>query len=635
MNHFLLLLILSALFSATCQAHYEDDAPVERPKIFLDKSPRIVQYQLKRLDNRRLLLVERSVEDQKYIPVFEAILNRPGIDRKNREESLGALVLLRKTDAVTELLRSIQSLKRSNTEEKRLASDMARMLLSQPIEHLQMHQDALEATAEESGFLRQVGFAARIVAGQFAQSVQEIQEDSDAQTDWLDALKLIPAKHIPQQASTIVEQFLRQPEATEEVITAGILSFASLPTKPAEIFEFLKSYLASETLRPYAVKTLLKFDLNQIDPDSAESSVASLISYGSQTPAAKRTTEAFLEAMQLAETLLVSLPVEKARTYRAQIREYAVRVVTIHTVEEEMRYDLPYFAAQAGKPIQILLKNEDLMPHNLVFTKPGSLQKVAEEGLQAGPENGLNGMPYVPKSDDVLEATEMIEAHQQIRLTFTAPSEPGEYPYVCTFPRHWMRMYGVMVVVKDLEAWQRNPVAPKDPIGSNRSFVKSWTVEDLSENLEQNLRGRTARIGRKIYEEATCLQCHQVSGEGGKVGPELTDVFTRWKGDHQGILREILDPSHKIDEKYSVQMVIDTNGKTASGIVVKEDDDHLYLLDNPEAKQPKKILQDDILEVVKTPTSMMPKGLLDRFTQDEIYELLAYLQNLSPQKSPQ
>ena len=40
-------------------------------------------------------------------------------------------------------------------------------------------------------------------------------------------------------------------------------------------------------------------------------------------------------------------------------------------------------------------------------------------------------------------------------------------------------MYGVMVVVEDLDTWMKNPVEPANPIGSNRSFVADWKVDDL------------------------------------------------------------------------------------------------------------------------------------------------------------
>jgi hypothetical protein len=49
-------------------------------------------------------------------------------------------------------------------------------------------------------------------------------------------------------------------------------------------------------------------------------------------------------------------------------------------------------------------------------------------------------------------------------LKFTAPAKPGEYNFVCTFPGHWVRMYGVMLVVPDLDAWEGNRTLPSDPI---------------------------------------------------------------------------------------------------------------------------------------------------------------------------
>ena len=50
--------------------------------------------------------------------------------------------------------------------------------------------------------------------------------------------------------------------------------------------------------------------------------------------------------------------------------EVSVRVVRMKTIKEEMRYDVPYFAATANRPLQIVLQNDDLMPHNLVICKP-------------------------------------------------------------------------------------------------------------------------------------------------------------------------------------------------------------------------------------------------------------------------
>ena len=241
-------------------------------------------------------------------------------------------------------------------------------------------------------------------------------------------------------------------------------------------------------------------------------------------------------------------------------------------------------------------------------------------------------MPYVPESEFVFAATEMVQPNKSSRITFNAPSEPGEYPYVCTFPQHWYRMYGVMVVVEDLDEWSKNPTEPANPIGSNRSFVQSWTVDDLKDELDGGMRGRTPQIGAKFFVEASCKGCHKAAGEGGVIGPELTDLFTRWKGDRVGILREILDPSHKVDAKYQMHQVLTADGHVVSGIILKEDDDNVMIMENPEAKDPTVIPKDDIDEMLPSKNSMMPKALMDQYTKDEIFELLAYLESIDPKK---
>jgi hypothetical protein len=72
--------------------------------------------------------------------------------------------------------------------------------------------------------------------------------------------------------------------------------------------------------------------------------------------------------------------------------------------------------------------------------------------------------PYVPDTPLVLQATRLLNGGETDRLNFTAPAKPGEYPYLCTFPGHFIRMYGVMLVVENLEAWEAKPTVPTDPI---------------------------------------------------------------------------------------------------------------------------------------------------------------------------
>ncbi len=632
------LLVLPTLFTIVVSATLAQDhqhghehggapaAPVERPKVFLDKSARIVWYQLNRLDNERLLLVERQTDDAKYAPVYTAILTRAGMSPQYREEALSGLVTLNKTDAATELLAALETLDAEDRQQQRTGRQLITMLLGQPMPILSGRIEALSAATEsDSTLLRSAGHAGLIVAGDATGAIRRALASTSGKRDWLAAVSLLPqSAQRARQRGTIVE--LLDASQPADVRRAAITTLRHVPNEQAETFELIAPFVADKEYQVAAIRTMLKVPPEQRGEATSAKLVEMLVKQAETTPAAERTTDEFVDAMQLADQLLAKLPVAASRAYRNRLREITVRVVRIHTVEEEMRYDTPYFAVEAGRPVQVVLVNEDLMPHNFVVTVEGALKEVAQAGLTLGPAPGFQGKPYVPVSDKVLFATDMVQARQQERLTFTAPSEPGEYPFVCTFPRHWMRMYGVMVVVPDLDAWQRNPVKPKDPIGSDREFVKSWTLQDFSD-LEAGLRGRSPEIGQRLFAEATCAQCHKVKGQGGAVGPELTDALQRWKGDRQAILREILEPSHRIDPKYAVQVIVTDEGKVVTGIVVAEDKTSVSVLDNPESAEPVVIPRAKIDEMVKTSKSMMPKALLDRFTIDEIYEILAYVQN--------
>lgn len=599
-----------------------------KPLVFMNKSPKIINYQLNRLSASQLLLVDRAANDPKFQPVYAAILVRAGVARQDREEALSALNALNRSTAAGELLAAIG---KSGAAEKRddrtVTQQLASILLSQPADALARHADDFrQAIRSDSESVRAAAFAG-LIAGRAADGAWSTANQSpQGRLDFLAGIQLVPGKSV---RSALREQVVSCLESSQPpaVRRAAVEALAFVPAAQAENFHLVSSVVTEPPLRTAAVRTLTQIPKEFRSPDDARHVVKALVQVAESTPAAQRTTDDFLDAMQLADQLLAMLPVAEARGYRERLRAVVVRVVRINTVHEEMRYDTPYFAVEAGRPVQLVLRNEDLMPHNLVITSPGAMRDVAMEAAAMPPQPDRRGLVYVPPSKNVLFATRMVDSRRQDVLTFTAPASPGEYPYVCTFPNHWMRMYGVMVVVPDLDAWLANPVQPADPLGITRDFVQSWTADDLQTGLEAALRGRTPDIGKRIFQEATCLLCHKVGAEGGAVGPELKDVFTRLKGDRVALLREVLDPSHKIDPKYALYNVVTTDGRIISGIITDQNAETVTVVSNPEKPQPQTIERDDIDEVAKTSASLMPKGLLDRFSRDEILELLSYLEN--------
>ena len=106
-----------------------------------------------------------------------------------------------------------------------------------------------------------------------------------------------------------------------------------------------------------------------------------------QTSPRRRTRPDVLDEFELCEALSTLLPPAEAKSLRAQLRELGVRVVKIGTLFERMSYDQDVVAVQAGKPVEFVLQNSDLMPHNFVIAQPGSLEEV---GLLVGsPRTGI------------------------------------------------------------------------------------------------------------------------------------------------------------------------------------------------------------------------------------------------------
>ncbi len=599
---------------------------VSVPKIFLDKSPKVVEYQLNRLSTQQLLMVQRSTNDAKYLPVYQAILAREGMSRAYRDEALHALVKLNGSDPVSELSVALRAVRGDGEVAQRMIKGLGAMLAELPAEVLKQQSGPLvELAGNTSPLVAPVGFAALITCGSSEQA-WALAESKALLPQLLKGVTLVADPAVRGRLHGEILALVTS-EHEETVKRSALDALATISSGQPQTFVCAADLIESEPLRTAAIRALLSVKPEARDADTSLKLIDWLVNFAERTPAAQRTSDSFLDAMELVDQLMATAPSSQAKSFRDRLRETVVRVVRVHTVEEEMRYDLPYFAVEAGRPVQVVLINEDMMPHNLVVTMPGGLQEVADLGLETGPTGGLDGKQYVPISEKVLFATDMVAARAQEALTFTAPQTPGEYPYVCTFPRHWMRMYGVMVVVDDLDAWQKNPVVPKDPIGSNRHFVQSWTINDFEAELPTGLRGRSPTIGEKLFTEATCAQCHKLGVAGvGNVGPNLSDTFARWKGDSRAVLQEIVDPSHRIDDKYAVHIILDVDGKTISGLIVEDSKDKISLLENPEAKQPTVVLKKDIEQIVKTNNSMMPKGLLDRYSKDEVFEILGFIQ---------
>lgn len=121
--------------------------------------------------------------------------------------------------------------------------------------------------------------------------------------------------------------------------------------------------------------------------------------------------------------------------------------LTISTVADEMRFDVAEFVVRPGQPVELLFENPDYMPHNLLITATGAADEVYRLAMDLGGEGFEKD--FTPDTPQVLQGAQLLNAGESELLEFNAPSAPGEYPFLCSFPGHGELMRGVMRVVAE------------------------------------------------------------------------------------------------------------------------------------------------------------------------------------------
>ena len=120
--------------------------------------------------------------------------------------------------------------------------------------------------------------------------------------------------------------------------------------------------------------------------------------------------------------------------------------VTLKVIVGEMKFDQEIITAKAGTVLKIRLENPDFMLHNLLILEPGSLQKVGKASDELAQSPSGAEKQYVPEMKEVLFATPLVTPESNFEFVIRVPEEPGDYPFVCTFPGHWRMMNGVVKV---------------------------------------------------------------------------------------------------------------------------------------------------------------------------------------------
>ena len=117
---------------------------------------------------------------------------------------------------------------------------------------------------------------------------------------------------------------------------------------------------------------------------------------------------------------------------------------------DALKYDVTTIAAKPGERIHIVLKTISALPkvamsHNFVILKPGTDQTAFLNACTGAGDHDYLAPEFAGK---LLVSTKMAAGGETVEATFTAPTAPGSYPYLCTFPGHMLAGMKGMLVVK-------------------------------------------------------------------------------------------------------------------------------------------------------------------------------------------
>jgi putative heme-binding domain-containing protein len=155
---------------------------------------------------------------------------------------------------------------------------------------------------------------------------------------------------------------------------------------------------------------------------------------------------------------------------------------------------------------------------------------------------------------------------------------------------------------------------------------KNWKMEDALPIVEKDSGDRDFKRGAALFAAIRCKSCHTVRGEGGSIGPDLTQLGTRFT--MKDILESVIEPNKVISDQYASTVFTLKDGSSILGRLKNEDEENYYVSQNPYAPQvlkqiPKKsVTASKIAEV-----SMMPPGTINVLNPAELKDLMAYLKS--------
>ena len=407
--------------------------------------------------------------------VYESVLRQEGFEEAHRAQAVARLAeevsvqsdvpsdATPVEDARVEAI--IDALSEEDISED-AAEALSALLLREPVE---VFDDsglvfggfglALAFMATEGGteIVRETGFAGWMRSEGPEQVLTEMEDVIENPAEWyidpdnitgimISALRgglRVPSEDVRLQ---LHEAMLRRMDDWEDAAwrDAAVEVLAGLGVAPAESFAFFAGRLEAGRIDPVLAAAADTVPVEAWGAHDYAIIARQLIAEAGKIPTEDRHGAWFRGLVSLAEKAAARL--DDPSVFAEALRALHTRIVEITTVEAQMAYDVTAFRVAPGQQVEIVFRNADVLPHNLVIVRPGAGEMVGRAADAMATDPDAFEKEFIPDSPAVMHTTKMLQEGESVRLQFTAPEQEGNYPYICTFPAHWITMKGVMEV---------------------------------------------------------------------------------------------------------------------------------------------------------------------------------------------
>jgi putative membrane-bound dehydrogenase-like protein len=379
------------------------------------------------------------------------------------------------------------------------------------------------------------------------------------------------------EAARLVPQFLADPDPEVRFLAAKWVADEQLTTLRSQVAAALQDpHLSGRLFFAYS-SALARIDNQDVSEGRMADFFARRLADSHSPPAAR--IAALQQVPATHKQVTLDVLANLLRHDDAALQLETVRLLSEHPNRKRLAMLLDVArsprhaeAVRAEALVGVAEQSQEALDTLLTFARNGPAA-LREEALRA-----LAGTPLSAPQQAELET---VAAHQPaaadlVRRVLGKPFTAGR-------PRP-----------DNLDAWLKRLDGPADPAAGRRVFFQP-------------------RL-------ASCARCHRVDGRGQDIGPDLSTIG---RTERRSILESILQPDNTVAPHYQMWAIVTADGKTHSGMLMKTVLDEYTYVDAKGA--PFKLNTRDVVESRPVKTSLMPTGLADLLTDQELRDLLAYL----------